>query len=264
MTDRPFRVRAPQPVDMHAPLSNCYVAPDVATNGDGQVIAGTILVIDDAADVERGAAFAVRRLAGAGGRLLDAPDFDEGLAHLARPSDIDLVLYDVSAPSCDRIAALVRRAGARPVVVFADSGAPEDIRATAEAGAAAYVIKSQPAAVLRHALRLALAGCGYFPADLLLRDASTRNGGYRPAPTSAPNAKPCEALSPLELDILALLLDGLSNRAIAHRLGLDESAIKIRVKALFRRIGVRNRTQAAVFAAHHLEELTRRAGRTVP
>jgi DNA-binding NarL/FixJ family response regulator len=65
-------------------------------------------------------------------------------------------------------------------------------------------------------------------------------------PTRPPNAGLAEPLSPRELEILALLAHGLSNREIAQRLFLAEGTVKNYVTTIFQKIGVRDRTQAAL------------------
>lgn len=266
MTDRPFRGSitdhsyAPTPVDGRRDDAPSAASEEVNPRPL------TVLVVGASPDSRPDPSFTAHGVIGSTGKLVAAPTLDQAIAQLSHARDIDLVLYDVSAPSSDRVASIVRHAGRRPVVVFAASGAPADIRAAAKVGAAGYVIKTQANAVLRHALRLALSGCGYFPADLLLADAAPAAGARTGAPMGNRDREltvPWTAkadLSAVELDILALLLDGLPNRAIAERLKLDEGTVKIRLKALFRRIGVQNRTQAAVYAIHHLGKRPRRPG----
>lgn len=194
MNDRPFQVRATQPERTHAPLPAKQPAHShEAINGSmpsgkPDRIAEAVLVVSDDPGADSGSSFAVRRLVGACGRLVDVPGFSEGLSHLAQPTDIDLVLYDVGTPAPDRVATLVRHAGTRPVVVFATSERSYDIRAAARTGASGYVIKSQPPAVLHHALRLALAGCGYFPADLLMCERTPYPAPNPPPPLNGADA----------------------------------------------------------------------------
>ncbi len=61
-----------------------------------------------------------------------------------------------------------------------------------------------------------------------------------------------EALSPREVDILRCLIEGLSNKVIARRCDITESTVKVHLKAILRKIGVSNRTQAAVWALERL------------
>ncbi len=59
-----------------------------------------------------------------------------------------------------------------------------------------------------------------------------------------------EALSPRELEVLALVADGLSNREIGDRLFVTEQTAKFHVANIFRKLGVKNRTEAARTAMH--------------
>ncbi len=69
-----------------------------------------------------------------------------------------------------------------------------------------------------------------------------------PEPTSGPIAGSCRSLSEREVDILRCLTDGASNKLIARRFQIAESTVKIHVKGILRKINVRNRTQAAIWA----------------
>jgi DNA-binding NarL/FixJ family response regulator len=58
-----------------------------------------------------------------------------------------------------------------------------------------------------------------------------------------------EELTPRELDVLSLLTEGLTNKAIAQRLGISEYTVKFHVNTIFRKLGAQSRTEAAVRAA---------------
>jgi two-component system nitrate/nitrite response regulator NarL len=68
---------------------------------------------------------------------------------------------------------------------------------------------------------------------------------------SAQDAEPSSNLSSRETAILNALVQGASNKIIAYRLSITEATVKVHVKAILRKIQVRNRTQAAIWALHH-------------
>ncbi|WP_234336042.1 response regulator transcription factor [Streptomyces sp. NRRL S-920] len=62
---------------------------------------------------------------------------------------------------------------------------------------------------------------------------------------------PSSALTPRQLEVLALLTDGMTNRHIARALGITEKTVKNHMQAIFARLNVSDRTQAAVYAVRH-------------
>jgi DNA-binding NarL/FixJ family response regulator len=79
---------------------------------------------------------------------------------------------------------------------------------------------------------------------LAVLDAAAAGELLRPAP-----AAPSEGLTPRELEVLALLAEGLSNKAIAGRLGISDHTAKFHVNAILGKLGAENRSEAIVRAA---------------
>ncbi|WP_251092423.1 response regulator transcription factor [Streptomyces sp. Caat 7-52] len=75
----------------------------------------------------------------------------------------------------------------------------------------------------------------------------TTNRGGEPAGPMSPSS----ALTPRQLEVLALLTDGMTNRHIARALGITEKTVKNHMQAIFARLNVSDRTQAAVYAVRH-------------
>lgn len=134
---------------------------------------------------------------------------------------------------CDRLKA----GGCMPVVlVMADIAAPTATYLI-NLGIRGIVLNSASAEVLTGAIRMAVSGAAYFPPELLQS---------RPAGDALPGN-----LTQRELQILVLLGKGLSNKQIARRLHAKESTIKVHIHRLLRKLGVSNRTQAAIMASRH-------------
>ena len=111
----------------------------------------------------------------------------------------------------------------------------------------AFIPKTMPRAALIAALNDVLAGRAYLPANLV------SSSLVRPGP-AAPGADPSKSsgdLTERQLEVLSLLVQGISNKGICQRLGISENTVKVHVSAIFRILGVANRTQA-VLAAHRL------------
>lgn len=157
----------------------------------------------------------------------------------------DVVLMDLSMPVLDGVEAtrrLLREVPTARVVVltsFADTARVQD---ALRAGAVGYLLKDSEPTTLLAAVRSAAAGSG--PIDPRVTAALLE-------PAAAPD-EDAEALSPREREVLELVAQGLANKQIARRLGITERTVKAHVGSLFRRIGVADRTSAALWARDHL------------
>jgi two-component system nitrate/nitrite response regulator NarL len=178
-------------------------------------------------------------------------DAARALELAATRTDLELVLIDLSMPGMDGFTALARFARDAPglpvVVVSANEDAAEVRRALA-LGAVGYIPKSTPPNQLLDALRLVMGGGMYVP-SLLLRAAQPRAApqASRGAAADEDSASD-QSLTDRQLAVLALLSQGKSNKLIARELDLAEKTVKAHVTAVFRTLGVVNRTQAALEA----------------
>jgi two-component system nitrate/nitrite response regulator NarL len=133
------------------------------------------------------------------------------------------------------------------------------------AGANAYLANVTSGDALIKSLELVIAGATIFPFDIL----STILGKGRtsqPLDVDASNigSANISALSRAEKVILSCLADGSSNRVIARKLGIAEATVKVHVRAILRKIRVRNRTQAALWALNHgTIPFARRSGKRI-
>jgi DNA-binding NarL/FixJ family response regulator len=162
----------------------------------------------------------------------------------------DVVLMDLSMPGLDGVAATAAIVEAHPsvaVVVLTSFSEPSRINAALEAGAIGYQLKDAAPDDLIAAVRAAAAGGA--PLDpraarvLLDRRPPAGKGGTGLA-----------VLSSREQDVLRLVTAGLANKQIARRLGIAERTVKAHLTNIFNRIGVTDRTQAALWAQQHLRE----------
>lgn len=152
---------------------------------------------------------------------------------------IDLVMPGRSAP--ETIRELKLALPACNIVVFTSFAEDEMLRETLQAGAIGYLLKDAARQELVSAVRAVAQGQPWLHESMqrqlveLLR---------RPAP-----ADPFAALTPRERSVLALVGEGLSNRAIAARLELTEGTVKGYVSNLLGKLGLADRTQAALMVA---------------
>jgi DNA-binding NarL/FixJ family response regulator len=199
-----------------------------------------ILIVDDHAIVRRGLAYVVKE---------QFPDADvveaEGASaalDVMRKKTPDLALVDVRMPDFDGLQ-LLRPMKLDwpdvPVIMLSTYENPEYVRRALSDGAAGYLLKDATPEELGQAINVAISGDGRPVSPSLiwtLFEDVTKSGvaDYR--------------LTRREQDILALVSEGRSNRSIAQHLYLSEKTVKAHLAAIFRKLGVTNRTQAAMMA----------------
>jgi DNA-binding NarL/FixJ family response regulator len=169
----------------------------------------------------------------------------DGQAALARVLETgpDVVLMDISMPVLDGIEStsrLFEEGYAGAVVMLTSFSDRTRVVDALAAGAVGYLLKdSEPGDVLA-AVRAAASG--HTPLDPRVA------GALLPTRRSAPGAD----LSAREREVLLLVAEGLANKQIAKRLGIAERTVKVHLGSVFRRIGVTDRTSAALWARDHL------------
>jgi two-component system, NarL family, nitrate/nitrite response regulator NarL len=129
-----------------------------------------------------------------------------------------------------------------PIVVIAESLSLEDMTRCLAAGVSGYLLSDISTDALSYSLQLVLLGEMVFPTQMATF--WTQMPTRRPASDSRAIA---EKLSNRESEILHCLVDGSSNKAIARRLLITESTVKVHMKSLLRKINAANRTQAAIW-----------------
>lgn len=148
-------------------------------------------------------------------------------------------------------AILRRRAPEIRVIMLTTFDDEEYVLRALRAGASGYLLKDLPAADLAQAVRLANAGVAQLDSSVTasLAAALDRSGARPVAPPPAP--RPDDVLTAREMDILRLVATGSTNREIAGRLFLSEGTVKNHISRILGRLGLRDRTQAAVYAHDH-------------
>lgn len=167
----------------------------------------------------------------------------EEAVELALERSPDVVLMDLHMPVLDGIEAtrrIIAGGSAARVVVLTSFSDRERILDALDAGAVGYLLKdSEPDELVRG---IAAAARGESP--LAPRAASV-------ILTARAERRPAALLTEREHEVLALLAAGLVNKQIARQLGISEKTVKAHLTSVFRRIGVTDRTQAALWAQRH-------------
>lgn len=162
----------------------------------------------------------------------------------------DVVLMDLNMPELDGVTAtreLLRRRPDLGVVVLTMHGDDGHLFRAIRAGARGYLSKTNDAERVATAIRVVAAG-GSLIEPLL---ATRLLDEFRRLSEVVGVQDGFGDLSDGDLELLRLVATGLSNRQIAERLSFAESTVKNRLSALFSKIGVDDRTQAAVYALNH-------------
>jgi DNA-binding NarL/FixJ family response regulator len=184
----------------------------------------------------------------------EAADGAEAL-ELCRRLEPDLVLMDVRMPKMDGLAAtraIKEEFPRTSVVMVTMQEDPDYLFEAVLAGAAGYVLKGVPPEQLTDAVRQVLDGEFLFNQRLtidLLRSMAGREKPAAPSPgVVAPGKSPSEPLTDRETEILRLLGQGQTNPQIARELVVSPGTVKNHVRDIIAKLGVSDRTQAAVRA----------------
>lgn len=186
-------------------------------------------------------------------------------------ADVDLLLVDLVMPGAQGLSHVLevrRRYPDVRIIVLSGQEDRELMREVLEAGVMGFIPKAYSPAVMLSAVRLVLSGGVYVPPMMLTgmdltpaRETSavapdvhvpeSRNDALgAPGRNSMPQLR--SVLTERQMNVLALLSEGKPNKLISRNLGISEGTVKIHLAAIFRALGVRNRTEA-VIAARELE-----------
>lgn len=121
--------------------------------------------------------------------------------------------------------------------------APQFLSAAVQAGAKGYILKDASRADLIAAMKSVAAGGSAFPTRLLARALEGEPAARSPSPSSLAR------LTQREREVLNLVKQGMTNKAIARELGLSPGTVKVHIERMLAKLGVNDRTQAAVLAA---------------
>jgi DNA-binding NarL/FixJ family response regulator len=176
-----------------------------------------------------------------GVELLEAENPEEGLELLGRRADADLIVLDLNFSQHDGLQFIERfraAAPAVPLIVYTMHEDAPTLRQALARGAAGVIPKTHSKKLLQKAVELVMEGGIYLPPNLARQLADSEAA---PPPPKA-------EISPQQWKILELLAEGFPNKEIARRLGVASSTVKNQLTAIFERLGVSNRTQAAIAA----------------
>jgi DNA-binding NarL/FixJ family response regulator len=174
---------------------------------------------------------------------LEAQTIEQLEQQLLANTDSDLVLLDLNIPGAHGFNTLIHVRNHFPQIPVVMISAHEDnetISKAMEYGAAGFVPKSTPVETIIHAIQQVLAGDVWIPENF--EKASKDDGESNIAERVA-------SLTQQQYRILMMFAQGLLNKQIAYDLNVSEATIKAHATAIFRKLNVRNRTQAVIAIA---------------
>lgn len=166
----------------------------------------------------------------------------------------DIVLLDMKMPDMNGTETLkqLRTAGVTiPILMLTMSREEHDLQSALRNGAQGYLLKDMDPEDLVPALQDAIRGNNVVAKELIgsLTRLVQGQSGKHPAKSSSTDL--LGELTPRELEILRHVAEGQSNKAIGRALEITDGTVKLHVKSILRKLGVRSRVEAAVFAVEH-------------
>lgn len=208
-----------------------------------------ILIVDDHALVRRGMGHVVRE-SFSDADVVEASSAAEAMEAMAT-TGADIALVDVRMPDLDGLELLHdmrERWPNVPVIMLTSFDHAHYVRRALAEGAAGYMLKDATPEDLEQAIKVALSGGGNVLSPRVIQNLFETVEGATTVENGDVHHRATSSLTQRETDILALLSEGRSNRDISRALFLSEKTVKAHLAAVFRKLGVTNRTQAAMAA----------------
>lgn len=204
-----------------------------------------VLLVDDHALFRDGMRLVLQQLAEEV-KIFDCGSFGEGVQLALAHPDLDLALLDLDMPDSNGISSLQlfhQRFPDIPLVAVADAEQPDDIENVMNLGAMGFISKMSPSKTMLSALRMVLDGGVYLPPQLLQQAMAKLEPGRALNDMHSQRASKY-GLTPRQLQVLQLIVAGMSNKEVAQTLNLAEGAVKLHVAAIFQTLHVNSRTEA--------------------
>ena len=205
--------------------------------------AATILLIDDHPLLRNGVKQLIE-LEESLQVIAEASNGEQGVV-LAEHHDPDLILLDLNMPGMNGLDTLVQLRTIElsgRIVVFSVSDHEDDVVNALKHGADGYLLKDMEPEALLKALHQAAAG------QMVLSEKLTNVLVASLRESRPTEARDVEQLTRRERDILKLITLGMTNKAIARKLSITESTVKVHVKHLLKKMKLKSRVEAAVWA----------------
>jgi DNA-binding NarL/FixJ family response regulator len=209
-----------------------------------------ILLVDDHALIREALRGVLKEVKG-DATILEASTCAEAMRLMTAHAGIGLVLLDINLPDRDGYAALTELRSRHPATSVVMLSARNERSAVVKAldlGAIGFIPKSGQREVMLAALQIVFAGGMYIPPEILAREESLSSQPQTDARAARrQKASPVDlGITDRQLDVLALMMQGRSNKAICRSLNIAERTVKNHVTALLKALEVTNRTEAVI------------------
>jgi DNA-binding NarL/FixJ family response regulator len=183
--------------------------------------------------------------------IVEASDCRQAMRLLNEHPDIDLILLDLNLPDRNGFEVLADLRTRHPgisTVVLSGFNDRENVARALDVGALGFIPKSSTREVMLSAFRLIFSGGIYIPTDILVHPGTTPSQPRRDtSETGSQSLSPRDlGLTDRQVDVLALMMQGKSNKAICRALDLAEPTVKNHVTAILKALRVTNRTEAVI------------------
>jgi DNA-binding NarL/FixJ family response regulator len=203
-----------------------------------------VLLVDDHALIRDALRGVVKELA-QDATVLEASDSRQAMRIIEAHPDLHLILLDLNLPDRDGFAVLAdlrKQHATVSVVVLSAFHDRANVLKALDLGALGFIPKSSPREVMVNALRLVFSGGIYIPPEALVR-AEPKEAKLAPQRPVSPADL---GLTERQVEVLALMMQGKSNKAISRLLDVAEPTVKHHVTAVLKALNVTNRTEAVI------------------
>jgi DNA-binding NarL/FixJ family response regulator len=221
-----------------------------------------ILVVDDHVLVRDALRSVLTQLA-RDASIFEAANGSQCMQLVDQHPDLDLILLDLTLPDRDGfsvLAELRERYATVAVVVFSASQEQDTVKLALDLGAVGFIPKTTERDVMFSALQLVFSGGVYIPREIL-------DGRSSPPPAYGDHGPVRRellidsGLTARQLEVLSLMMQGKSNKAIAHMLKMAEPTVKNHITVILKTLKVANRTEAVIKAGQMGRGLSPKAQR---
>ena len=203
-----------------------------------------VLLVDDHALIRDALRGVLKELAH-DATVLEASDCRQAMRLIDEHPDLHLILLDLNLPDRDGFAVLAdlrKRYATISVVVLSAFHDRDNVLRALDLGALGFIPKSSAREVMLNALRLVFSGGTYIPPEAL-----ARAGAKEAQPAPGRPVSPAElGLTERQIEVLALMMQGKSNKAISRILDVAEPTVKHHITAILKALKVTNRTEAVI------------------
>ncbi|MBR1132772.1 response regulator [Bradyrhizobium iriomotense] len=203
-----------------------------------------VLIVDDHTLI-REALHAVLKQLKREAIILEASNSREAMHIVEEHPDIGLILLDINLPDRDGFSVLRElrnRYATIAIIILSSSDDQDTVRRAFKLGALGFIPKTTEREVMLNAIELVFSGGVYIPSEILEETAGPRLANKKVAPDSLEGL----GLTDRQIDVLALLIEGKSNKVIAKMLNMAVPTVKNHVTVVLKALGVATRTEAVI------------------